>query len=148
LILEGQIEAAKELNDHVRVLGKSLIPEKVIKEIGKKYQIKRVIAEKEALEIEKKLHEKYDRQFFYGFLFFFLILFIGGLWFWFGLFKTFIFLLMASGLGGTYFLFETSKLERVDIVLCKKCQQKLRVPSGRTLEITCPKCKSAWRATT
>ena len=34
------------------------------------------------------------------------------------------------------------------VIPCSKCQQKLRVPSGRTLEITCPKCKNSWRATT
>lgn len=148
LILEGQIDAAKELNDHVRVLGKSLIPEKVIKEIGKKYQIERVIAEKKALKMEIQRQEKYDRQFIFGFLFFLAILFVGSLWFFFGLFKAFIFLLMGSGLVGAYFLLEASKPGRAGIVLCKQCQQKLRVPSGRTLEITCPKCKNSWVAAT
>jgi hypothetical protein len=34
------------------------------------------------------------------------------------------------------------------VIPCSKCQQKLRVPSGRTLEITCPKCKNSWIAAT
>lgn len=33
------------------------------------------------------------------------------------------------------------------VISCYKCQQKLRVPSGRTLNITCPKCKSSWITT-
>jgi len=32
------------------------------------------------------------------------------------------------------------------VIPCPKCRQKLRVPSGRTLEITCPKCKNSWIA--
>ena len=150
LILEGQMQAAIELNDHVRVLGKSLISDKVIDELGKKYRIKRVIAEQKTLEIEKKLQENFERNFYWGFLIFVAIMFVVGLCFFFGLFKTFIFLLMASGLVGAYYLLAISKDEKIDaqLVLCSKCQQKLRVPSGRTLEITCPKCKNSWRATT
>ena len=34
------------------------------------------------------------------------------------------------------------------VIPCPKCRQKLRVPSGRTLEITCPKCKNSWIAAT
>lgn len=65
LILEGQMQAAIELNDHVRVLGKSLISDKVIDELGRKYRIKRVIAEQKTLEIEKNF-KKTLREIFIG----------------------------------------------------------------------------------
>ena len=68
LLLENQREAAKELNEHVRILGESIIEDKVISEISYKYKTKRYIAieknkqERELIRERIKRNEEAEQQ--------------------------------------------------------------------------------------
>lgn len=145
LILEGQIKAAKELNDHVRVLGNSLIAEKVIIEIGQKYHIKRVVAEQKDLEREKLLQRKVDKIFGRGLLIIFGFLVLGGCWLLFGLFSTFIFALIGSGLFGAFYLLKVTGSDDTKIIECPKCKSSFKAPSGKHIEVTCKTCAHIWK---
>lgn len=149
LILENNLEAAKELNDHVRVLGKSLLEEKVIKDISSKYQTQRYLKNQSRIEEDKKAEAYMDKVFNLGGKILILVIILSMSFFYLSAINFISSLLIIGGIYGGYYLLKGNKKNNfAGITCCPRCNSKFKVPIGKHIQVRCKNCTHTWRTKT